>query len=129
MMVLRSVALLMMMVLITVVIMMTMTMKTMTTVPSQDFALPFHDMVLPDPGFEDMHKVQGCQNIVAFRLLKKKNSLVENLCKTVFQVVCVDSYRPQIPPRWEGDKVKKTKSNEEMVKMSRHPTDPLLYFW
>ena len=43
--------------------------------------------------------------------------------------MCVDSYRPQIPPRWEGDKVKKTKSNEEMVKMSRHPTDPLLYFW
>ena len=56
----------------TLLIMMTMTMKTMTTVPSQDFALPFHDMVLPDPGFEDMHKVQGCQNIVAFRLLKKK---------------------------------------------------------
>ena len=26
-------------------------------VSSQDFALPFHDMVLPDPGFEDMHKV------------------------------------------------------------------------
>ena len=65
-------SLLMMMVLITVVIMMTMTMKMMTTVHSQDFALPFHDMVLPDPGFEDMHKVQGCQNIVAFRLLKKK---------------------------------------------------------
>ena len=55
-------SLLMMMVLITVLIMMTMTMKMMTTVPSQDFALPFHDMVLPDPGFEDMHKVQGCQN-------------------------------------------------------------------
>ena len=79
MMVLRTVALhcLMMMmrmtmVLITLVIMMTMTMKMMTKVPSQDFALPFHDMVLPDPGFEDMHKVQGCQNIVAFRLLKKK---------------------------------------------------------
>ena len=26
----------------------------------QDFALPFHDMVLPDPGFEDMHKVTHC---------------------------------------------------------------------
>ena len=49
-----------------VVIMMTMTMKTMTKVSSQDFALPFHDMVLPDPGFEDMHKVQGCQNILDF---------------------------------------------------------------
>ena len=32
--------------------------------------------VLPDPGFEDMHKV-----------------------------VCVDQYRPQIPIRWEQDKV------------------------
>ena len=62
-------------------------------------------------------------------MTEEKNSFIENLCKTVFQVVCVDSYRPQIPPRWEGDKVKKTKSNEEMVKMSRHPTDPLLYFW
>ena len=32
--------------------------------------------MLPDPGFEDMHKV-----------------------------VCVDQYRPQIPIRWEQDKV------------------------
>ena len=44
-----------------------------------------------------------------FQTSEEKNSLVENLCKTVFQVVCVDSYRPQIPPRWEGDKVKKDK--------------------
>jgi len=50
--------------------------RCMTHDGVEDFALPFHDMVLPDPGFEDMHKV-----------------------------VCVDSYRPQIPPRWEGDKV------------------------
>jgi len=50
--------------------------RCMTHDGVEDFALPFHDMVLPDPGFEDMHKV-----------------------------VCVDSYRPQIPARWEGDKV------------------------
>jgi len=50
--------------------------RCMTHDGVEDFALPFHDMVLPDPGFEDMHKV-----------------------------VCVDAYRPQIPSRWEGDKV------------------------
>jgi len=50
--------------------------RCMTHDGVEDFALPFHDVVLPDPGFEDMHKV-----------------------------VCVDSYRPQIPARWEGDKV------------------------
>ena len=101
-------SLLMMMVLITVVIMMTMTMKMMTTVPSQDFALPFHDMVLPDPGFEDMHKVQGCQN--GFLDFWQNSFAVNKFSKNCFfQVVCVDSYRPQIPPRWEGDKVKKDK--------------------
>ena len=42
----------------------------------EDYALPFHEMVAPDPGFEDMHKV-----------------------------VCVDGFRPLIEERWEEDKV------------------------
>jgi len=42
----------------------------------EDYALPFHEMVTPDPGFEDMHKV-----------------------------VCVDGFRPLIEERWEEDKV------------------------
>jgi len=50
--------------------------RCMTHEGVEDFALPFHDMVPPDPGFDDMHKV-----------------------------VCGDSYRPQIPARWHGDKV------------------------
>ena len=68
------------------------TRRCMTHEGVEDYALPFYDMVrlfsihhlhfiscvkvLPDPGFEDMHKV-----------------------------VCVDQYRPQIPSRWENDKV------------------------
>jgi len=50
--------------------------RCMTHEGVEDYALPYHDMVLPDPGFEDMHKV-----------------------------VCVDQYRPQIPSRWEQDKI------------------------
>lgn len=42
----------------------------------EDYALPYYDMVPPDPGFEDMHKV-----------------------------VCVDQYRPLIPARWRQDKI------------------------
>jgi len=52
------------------------TRRCMTHEGVEDYALPFYDMVLPDPGFEDMHKV-----------------------------VCVDQYRPQIPSRWEQDKI------------------------
>jgi activin receptor type-1 len=52
------------------------TRRCMTHQGVEDYALPFYDMVVPDPGFEDMHKV-----------------------------VCVDQYRPQIPERWEEDKV------------------------
>jgi len=52
------------------------TRRCMTHEGVEDYALPFFDMVLPDPGFEDMHKV-----------------------------VCVDQYRPQIPIRWEQDKI------------------------
>jgi len=50
--------------------------RCMTHDGLEDYALPFYDMVTPDPGFEDMHKV-----------------------------VCIDQYRPQIPDRWTGDKV------------------------
>ena len=42
----------------------------------EDYALPYYDMVPPDPGFDDMHKV-----------------------------VCVDQYRPQVPLRWLADQV------------------------
>merc|ERR1719187_2557741 len=42
----------------------------------EDYALPYYDMVPPDPGFDDMHKV-----------------------------VCVDQYRPQVPLRWEADQM------------------------
>lgn len=52
------------------------TRRCMTHEGVEDYALPFFDMVVPDPGFEEMHKV-----------------------------VCVDQYRPQIPARWNGDKV------------------------
>jgi len=52
------------------------TRRCMTHEGVEDYALPYYDMVLPDPGFEDMHKV-----------------------------VCVDQYRPQIPNRWEQDKI------------------------
>jgi activin receptor type-1 len=52
------------------------TRRCMTHEGVEDYALPYYDMVLPDPGFEDMHKV-----------------------------VCVDQYRPQIPSRWEQDKI------------------------
>jgi len=52
------------------------TRRCMTHAGVEDYALPFYDMVVPDPGFEDMHKV-----------------------------VCVDQYRPQVPQRWEDDKV------------------------
>jgi len=50
--------------------------RCMTHEGVEDYALPFFDMVPPDPGFEDMHKV-----------------------------VCVDQYRPQIPSRWRDDKI------------------------
>jgi len=52
------------------------TRRCMTHDGVEDYALPFYDMVTPDPGFEDMHKV-----------------------------VCVDQYRPQIPSRWIQDEV------------------------
>merc|ERR1719295_1845531 len=52
------------------------TRRCMTHEGVEDYALPFYDMVTPDPGFEDMHKV-----------------------------VCVDQYRPQIPSRWTQDEV------------------------
>jgi len=52
------------------------TRRCMTYEGVEDYALPFYDMVPPDPGFEDMHKV-----------------------------VCVDQYRPQIPSRWRQDKI------------------------
>ena len=50
--------------------------RCMTNSGVEEYNLPFYDMVLPDPGFEEMYKV-----------------------------VCVDAYRPQIPARWETDKV------------------------
>ena len=50
--------------------------RCMTHEGVEEYALPFFDMVLPDPGFEEMHKV-----------------------------VCVDSFRPLIPRRWQDDKV------------------------
>jgi len=52
------------------------TRRCMTHDGVEEYALPFFDMVLPDPGFEDMHKV-----------------------------VCIDQYRPQIPQRWKDDKI------------------------
>merc|ERR1719259_1367276 len=52
------------------------TRRSMTHEGVEDYALPFHEMVLPDPGFEDMHKV-----------------------------VCIDQYRPQIPQRWKDDNI------------------------
>merc|ERR1719187_238840 len=50
--------------------------RCMTHEGVEDYALPFFDMVAPDPGFEDMHKV-----------------------------VCVEGARPGVPQRWEGDPV------------------------
>jgi len=50
--------------------------RCMTHDGVEEYALPFFDMVMPDPGFEDMHKV-----------------------------VCIDQYRPQIPQRWKDDKI------------------------
>eukprot|EP00088_Acartia_fossae_P063202 TRINITY_DN7686_c0_g1_i1.p1 TRINITY_DN7686_c0_g1~~TRINITY_DN7686_c0_g1_i1.p1 ORF type:complete len:599 (+),score=92.81 TRINITY_DN7686_c0_g1_i1:110-1906(+) len=52
------------------------TRRCMTHEGVEDYALPFHEMVMPDPGFEDMHKV-----------------------------VCVDGFRPLMEDRWEDDKV------------------------
>jgi len=52
------------------------TRRCMTHEGVEDYALPFHEVVLPDPGFEDMRKV-----------------------------VCVDQFRPNIPQRWEDDQV------------------------
>ena len=45
----------------------------------QDFALPFHDMVLPDPGFEDMHKVTHCYTCVPVGMMidQHKESVIE----------------------------------------------------
>ena len=78
--------------------------RCMTHEGVEDFALPFHDMVPPDPGFDDMHKV-----------------------------VCGDSYRPQIPARWHGDKVTTTPSLQDHFLFPsnslRHlvsPSSPLL---
>merc|ERR1740123_2240946 len=50
--------------------------RCMTHDGVEEYALPFFDMVMPDHGFEDMHKV-----------------------------VCIDQYRPQIPQRWKDDKI------------------------
>jgi len=52
------------------------TRRCMTNTGVEEYALPFYDMVLPDPSFEEMQKV-----------------------------VSVDGYRPLIPHRWEEDKV------------------------
>jgi len=52
------------------------TTRCMTHEGVEEYALPFHEMVAPDPGFEDMRKV-----------------------------VCVDQFRPLTPTRWEDDKV------------------------
>jgi activin receptor type-1 len=52
------------------------TRRCMTHDGVEDFALPFHDMVLPDPGFEEMQKV-----------------------------VCGDGYRPKAPGRWQADRL------------------------
>jgi len=52
------------------------TRRCMTNTGLEDYALPFFDMVVPDPSFEEMHKV-----------------------------VSLDGYRPQIPKRWEEDKI------------------------
>ncbi|XP_023349703.1 activin receptor type-1 isoform X1 [Eurytemora carolleeae] len=52
------------------------TRRCMTHEGVEEYALPYYEMVLPDPGFEDMRKV-----------------------------VCIDGFRPQVPQRWEDDPV------------------------
>jgi len=52
------------------------TRRCMTHDGVEDFALPYHEMVEPDPGFEEMHKV-----------------------------VCLDTFRPPIPQRWCEDRI------------------------
>jgi len=55
------------------------TLTTEKVAQCEDYQLPFHDVVPPDPSFEDMH-----------------------------QVVCVRQMRPECPPRWQGSETLRT---------------------
>merc|ERR1719319_616914 len=68
------------------------TLTTEKVAQCEDYQLPFHDVVPPDPSFEDMH-----------------------------QVVCVSQHRPTCPARWQQSETLRTLSKVAAVRDPQDP--------
>lgn len=62
-----------------------------------EYQLPYYDAVQPDPSIEEMKKVGSSTHFIVYIVLKKIISL--------FQVVCIERIRPNIPNRWHASDV------------------------